>query len=89
MNQLLSLTAACLVLSLPLHAAEEETDNEPQQQESTQAESPAQERTPEQEALPDIGLIEEAAEGSGEDDGNFVPSIRITEDLPVAFPVDI
>ena len=38
--------------------------------------------------LPDIGLIEEERVAE-ENDENFVPSIRITEDLPVAFPVDI
>jgi len=38
--------------------------------------------------LPDIGLVEEERVAE-EDDENFVPSIRITEDLPVAFPVDI
>lgn len=34
-----------------------------------------------------IETIEETANGSS--DENFVPSIRITEDLPVAFPIDI
>jgi hypothetical protein len=30
-----------------------------------------------------------AEEAGGASDENFVPSIRITEDLPVAFPIDI
>lgn len=32
---------------------------------------------------------EEQVQSAGANDENFVPSVQITEDLPVAFPVDI
>lgn len=78
-----------LLLSLSLHAAEDEDTSDQAAQVAEETGSGVQEEAVE--ALPDIGLIEEeqAEQTEQEDDENFVPSVRISEDLPVAFPVDI
>lgn len=83
--------AAWLLVSLAVSAAEEENAGESDTQAAPATEQTDAESTREiVDPLPDIGLIEEIEEAeNGEDDGNFVPSIQITEDLPVAFPVDI
>jgi hypothetical protein len=89
--------AASLLVSLAVAAAEEENAGELEAPVAQEGQAtPATQQTDGESAqepdapLPDIGLIEEAQLGEGlEDDGNFVPSIQITEDLPVAFPVDI
>ncbi len=80
--------AVCLWFSPALQAQgqEQETTADQSEQASQEAEGESQAEAPE--AMPDIGLIEEEATII-EDDENFVPSVRITEDLPVAFPVDI
>ncbi len=73
--------------SLGIYAADNSAENDAQVAESTeQAEEGAEgiER-PLEETIPDAGdeIILDAS------DENFVPSEQITEDLPVAFPIDI
>ena len=88
MKRLVLTILVWLLACLPLHAAEE-GDTDTQEQPAPEAES-GDAREP-VEPLPDIGLIEEAEEReqAAQGDEDFVPSIRITEDLPVAFPADI
>lgn len=83
----LGLLLQAVLLATTLSAAENDTSavagntNTEQAAEEGEAQDTVQ-------PMPDIGLIEEERVAE-EDDENFVPSIRITEDLPVAFPVDI
>jgi len=70
---------ACLFATV-LHGAEENANAE-------------ETATAEEESLPvsldgEEALQEEESNETARDE-NFVPTIRITEDLPVAFPVDI
>lgn len=78
------------MLSLSAYAAEEGDNSEIENEQATTAAEPG-EASGTVEALPDIGLIEEAEEAETQQGGDtdFIPSVRITEDLPVAFPVDI
>lgn len=69
----------CL-FSIVLYGAEENTDAE-------------EAVTTEEESLP-VSLdgeeaLQEEENSEAARDENFVPTIRITEDLPVAFPIDI
>jgi hypothetical protein len=82
MKPFASILATWLLASLPLLAAEDDsgegTAAEPEQPAAvTGTEAPD----------PDSGLTPPPSEDPASED--FVPSIRITEDLPVAFPADI
>lgn len=80
-----------LLACLPLYAAEEEGNARPGEVPAAQPAQTAQndENTDEPAAdepareTDDTGLTEPPS------DEDFVPTVRITEDLPVAFPVDI
>ena len=83
MSRMLLTIIAWLLLALPLQAAEESDDL----QEATEPVTAAQPDTgessePEQEAADTGGLTEPS-------DENFVPTVQVSEDQPVAFPVDI
>jgi len=83
----LGLLLQAVMMATMLFAAESEPT--PQQDTTITDQATAASEEPDTvQPLPDIGLIEEERVAE-EDDENFVPSIRITEDLPVAFPVDI
>lgn len=89
MKLVTAIVAVWLLACLPLHAAEQDSPENEDQQTVPETRDDAETETVQ--PLPDIGLIEEAREReqAGEGDEDFVPSIRITEDLPVAFPADI
>jgi len=71
-----------LYLLSPVYAAEEETESTVQGSNETATEE-SQEENDQAPNLPaEDGLTRP-------EDENFIPSVRITEDLPVAFPVDI
>ncbi len=71
-----------LYLLSPVYAAEEETESTVQGSNETATEE-SQEENGQAPNLPaEDGLTRP-------EDENFIPSVRITEDLPVAFPVDI
>lgn len=74
-------------LAIPwLYAAEQETANATESsgevRQAPEAPDPQTESPEEGELAGDDGLTRP-------EDEDFVPSVRITEDLPVAFPVDI
>ena len=56
-------------------SAEQSPDTEVQQEEDTETES-------------EFIIIEEDDEGTQRDE-RFIPTVQISEDLPVAFPIDI
>jgi hypothetical protein len=85
--QVSGLIAALLMMPLPLGAAEAESTDRQETVPATQTEENV---LPDlTEPLPDPELTTEEGSSGEADNRDFVPSIRIVEDLPVSFPVDI
>ena len=90
MKHLLKLFLLAMLVCLPLYGAQDEPGDE------NQAAEPA-ETTPGDDADTQVQQAQENTTTATTDDGltippsdeDFVPTVRITEDLPVAFPVDI
>ena len=87
MLQVSGLVAVLLLMPLSLVAAEAVSDDD--QEPVTVIQDSDSERPDLTEPLPDTGLTLEEGNAGEEGNEDFVPSIRIVEDLPVAFPVDI
>ena len=89
MNKFIPLSIGLLMFANVLMAAEDEPVPEVIQEENISLDGEA----PIGEAVPDLDNIDpDFIDLDGNEqasDENFVPSIRITEDLPVAFPIDI
>lgn len=81
------LIAALLLMPVLLIAAEAQSDDS--QEPVVDIQDPENERPDLTEPPPDSGLTLEEDNAGEEGNEDFVPSIRIVEDLPVAFPVDI
>lgn len=85
---LLLLNLLILLIAPPVLAAEDDSEDDsaettPSQQEPTSQEPETEIETGSLDGPGDLS-VEENPQNE-----NFIPSIRITEDLPVAFPVDI
>ena len=86
MKRLFLLILTLLLAAVQLHAAEESNDIPAPEEDETEA--------TDEEIVPETGSLDGPATagdqpGTGPSDEDFVPTVRITEDLPVAFPVDI
>ncbi|MDG2176687.1 MAG: hypothetical protein P8M72_11240 [Gammaproteobacteria bacterium] len=89
MNKIVPLSIGFLLFANVLMAAEGDTVPEVIQEEniSLDGEAPIDEAGLDLDSIdPDLIDLDGNERASDE---NFVPSIRITEDLPVAFPIDI
>ena len=89
MKILLPLSIFFVLLGNALFAAQENAAPESDQEEiiTPDGEAPIVEAGLDLDGADLDGVALENIEGGS--DENFVPSIRITEDLPVAFPIDI
>lgn len=84
MKKLVISLLGSLLLSFCIYAAEESSDEETVSQEPVQEQTTVDEQ---QEPVTEPEADDSLTQGPSDED--FIPTERITEDLPVAFPVDI
>ena len=86
MKVTLSALMLCTLASFPLYGAEDDPDNAP----ATSTTVATNDNTDDDTAADDSAQeTDNTGLTAPPSDDDFVPSVRITEDLPVAFPVDI